>query len=169
MRGGGGAATLKAFPTAGIKCRDGHLSRCRRVCVLRIESVSGRQDHDECESDLYRGVRHRESSMMNFTLASQSVDTIKLNFIRCGRLGLTRCGIRRTARDPLRNGWPKRQSDPSPMRMGRPSSSVRPAVAKARRLFKTGWQVHIVDADSRVFHPDKFDHLLRFPPKPATK
>jgi hypothetical protein len=27
------------------------------------------------------------------------------------------------------------------------------AVAKARRLSKTGWQVHIVDADSRVFHP----------------
>jgi hypothetical protein len=44
--------------------------------------VSGGQDHDECESDLYRGVRHRESSMIIFTLASQSVDTIKLNFIK---------------------------------------------------------------------------------------
>jgi hypothetical protein len=43
-------------------------------------------------------------------------------------------------------------------------------VAKARRLFKAGWQVHVVDANGRVFHPDKFDHLLRFdPPKPAIK
>jgi hypothetical protein len=31
------------------------------------------------------------------------------------------------------------------------------------------WQVHVVDADGRVFHPDTFDHLLRFPPKLATK
>lgn len=43
------------------------------------------------------------------------------------------------------------------------------AVAKARGLVKTGWQVHVVDADGRVFHPDTFDHLLRFPPKLATK
>jgi hypothetical protein len=43
------------------------------------------------------------------------------------------------------------------------------AVAKARGLFKTGWQVHVVDADGRVFHPEKLDHLLRFPPKSATK
>ena len=43
------------------------------------------------------------------------------------------------------------------------------AVAKARGLFKSGWQVHVVDAESRVFHPEKFDHLLRFPDKPATK
>jgi hypothetical protein len=42
------------------------------------------------------------------------------------------------------------------------------AVAKARGLFKTGWQVHVVDADGRVFHSEKLDHLLRFPPKPAT-
>jgi hypothetical protein len=43
-------------------------------------------------------------------------------------------------------------------------------VAKARGLFKAGWQVHVVDANGRVFHPDKFDHLLRFdPPKPAIK
>jgi hypothetical protein len=42
------------------------------------------------------------------------------------------------------------------------------AVAKARGLFKAGWQVHIVDADGEVFHPEKFDQLLKFPPKPAT-
>jgi hypothetical protein len=28
------------------------------------------------------------------------------------------------------------------------------AVAKARILFKAGWQVHIVDADGRIFHPE---------------
>src|ERR1022692_5255007 len=38
------------------------------------------------------------------------------------------------------------------------------AVAKARGLFKTGWQVHVVDADGRVFHSEKLDHLLRFLP-----
>jgi hypothetical protein len=38
------------------------------------------------------------------------------------------------------------------------------AVAKARGLHKTGWQVHVVDADGRIFHPDKFDQLLRFDP-----
>jgi hypothetical protein len=43
------------------------------------------------------------------------------------------------------------------------------AVAKARGLFKTGWQVHVVDAEGCVFHPEKFDHLLRFPAKPASK
>ena len=43
------------------------------------------------------------------------------------------------------------------------------AVAKARGLFKTGWQVHIVDADGRLFHSEKFDRLLRFDPKPAPK
>ena len=42
------------------------------------------------------------------------------------------------------------------------------AVAKARGLFKTGWQVHVVDAEGRVFHPEKFDHLLSFPAKPAS-
>lgn len=44
-------------------------------------------------------------------------------------------------------------------------------VAKARGLFKAGWQVHVVDANGRVFHPDKFDHLLMFDPlkKPAIK
>jgi hypothetical protein len=42
-------------------------------------------------------------------------------------------------------------------------------VAKARGLSKSGWQVHVVDADGRVFHPEKFDHLLRFDPEPATK
>jgi hypothetical protein len=44
------------------------------------------------------------------------------------------------------------------------------AVAKARGLSKTGWQVHVVDADGRMFHAENFDHLLRFdPPKLATK
>jgi hypothetical protein len=44
------------------------------------------------------------------------------------------------------------------------------AVAKARGLFKAGWQVHIVDADGGVFHPEKFDLLLRFAPrKPPIK
>jgi hypothetical protein len=38
------------------------------------------------------------------------------------------------------------------------------AVAKARGLFKTGWQVHVVDADGRVFHSEKLDHLLSFLP-----
>jgi hypothetical protein len=39
------------------------------------------------------------------------------------------------------------------------------AVAKARILFKAGWQVHIVDADGRMFHPEQFDELLRFDSK----
>jgi hypothetical protein len=39
------------------------------------------------------------------------------------------------------------------------------AVARARILFKAGWQVHIVDADGRMFHPEQFDELLRFDPK----
>ena len=43
------------------------------------------------------------------------------------------------------------------------------AVAKARGLFKTGWQVHVVDADGRVFHAEKFDDLLRFDSKPTIK
>jgi hypothetical protein len=43
------------------------------------------------------------------------------------------------------------------------------AVAKARGRFKSGWLVHIVDEDGRVFHPEKFDRLLRFAPKPPIK
>jgi hypothetical protein len=43
------------------------------------------------------------------------------------------------------------------------------AVAKARGLSKAGWQVHVVDADGRMFHPEKFDQLLKFDPKPAAK
>jgi hypothetical protein len=43
------------------------------------------------------------------------------------------------------------------------------AVAKARGLFTTGWEVHVVDADGCLFHPEKFDHILKFPPNPATK
>jgi hypothetical protein len=44
---------------------------------------------------------------------------------------------------------------------------VRPAiaVAKARGLFKAGWQVHVVDADGRMFHLEQFDQLLRFDPR----
>jgi hypothetical protein len=44
------------------------------------------------------------------------------------------------------------------------------AVAKARSLFKTGWDdAHIVDADGGLFYPDKFDQLLSFDRKPAMK
>jgi hypothetical protein len=43
------------------------------------------------------------------------------------------------------------------------------AVAKGRGLVKAGWQVHIIDADGEVFHPEKFDKLLRFNPKPRIK
>jgi hypothetical protein len=39
------------------------------------------------------------------------------------------------------------------------------AVAKARILFKAGWQVHVVDADGRIFHLEQFDELLRFDTK----
>jgi hypothetical protein len=39
------------------------------------------------------------------------------------------------------------------------------AVAKARMLFKAGWQVHIVDADGRIFHAEQFDELLRLDPQ----
>jgi hypothetical protein len=39
------------------------------------------------------------------------------------------------------------------------------AVAKARGLFEAGWQVHVIDADGRMFHPEQFDELLRFDPK----
>jgi hypothetical protein len=39
------------------------------------------------------------------------------------------------------------------------------AVAKARIMSKAGWQVHVVDADGRMFHPEQFDQLLRFDPK----
>jgi len=44
------------------------------------------------------------------------------------------------------------------------------AVAKARSLFKTGWEdVHIVDADGGMFYPEKFNQLLSFDRKSATK
>jgi hypothetical protein len=39
------------------------------------------------------------------------------------------------------------------------------AVAKARGLSKAGWQVHVVDADGRMFHLEQFDQLLKFDPK----
>jgi hypothetical protein len=35
-------------------------------------------------------------------------------------------------------------------------------VSKARSLVKTGWQVHVTDADGQIFHPDRFDDLLKF-------
>jgi hypothetical protein len=42
------------------------------------------------------------------------------------------------------------------------------AVARARSLFKTGWEdVHIVDADGGPFYPNKFDRFLSFDRKPA--
>ena len=43
------------------------------------------------------------------------------------------------------------------------------AHAKARSLVKAGWQVHITDADGGVFHPEKFDVLLRFDRKPSIR
>ena len=43
------------------------------------------------------------------------------------------------------------------------------AVAKARGLSKAGWQVHVVDADGRIFHLEKVDELLKFDRKPAIK
>jgi hypothetical protein len=43
------------------------------------------------------------------------------------------------------------------------------AVARARGLLKAGWLVHVVDANGGVFHPERFDQLLRFPPKPTAK
>jgi hypothetical protein len=41
------------------------------------------------------------------------------------------------------------------------------AVTKARILFKSGWRVHIIDTDGRIFHPEKFDEVLRFSPDKA--
>jgi hypothetical protein len=35
-------------------------------------------------------------------------------------------------------------------------------VAKARMLFKSGWQVHITDAAGRQFAPSEFDDVLKF-------
>jgi hypothetical protein len=43
------------------------------------------------------------------------------------------------------------------------------AVAKGRALGNAGWLVHIVNADGEVFHPEKFDKLLRFPAKSLIK
>lgn len=42
-------------------------------------------------------------------------------------------------------------------------------VAKARELTKSGWQVHITDADGHQYGPDKFDELLRFDRKPLIR
>ena len=35
-------------------------------------------------------------------------------------------------------------------------------VAKARMLFKSGWQVHVINAAGRQFAPSEFDEILRF-------
>ncbi|WP_300161975.1 hypothetical protein [Bradyrhizobium sp.] len=35
-------------------------------------------------------------------------------------------------------------------------------VAKARMLFKSGWQVQITNAAGRQFAPSEFDEVLRF-------
>jgi hypothetical protein len=35
-------------------------------------------------------------------------------------------------------------------------------VAKARGLFKTGWQVHIADSAGRQYAPSEFDEILKF-------
>jgi hypothetical protein len=43
------------------------------------------------------------------------------------------------------------------------------AVARARGLLKAGWRVHVVDAEGRVFHPEKLDQLLSFERKPTRK
>ena len=43
------------------------------------------------------------------------------------------------------------------------------AVARARGLLKAGWRVHVVDAEGRLFHPEKFDQLLSFDRKPTRK
>ncbi len=42
------------------------------------------------------------------------------------------------------------------------------AVARARGLSAAGWHVHVVDANGCIFYPEKFDHLLKFDPEPAT-
>ena len=39
------------------------------------------------------------------------------------------------------------------------------AVAKARISFKAGWQVHVVDAEGRISHPEQFDQLVRLDSK----
>jgi hypothetical protein len=38
-------------------------------------------------------------------------------------------------------------------------------VSKARSLVQKGWQVHVTDADGHIFHPDRFDELLKFAQK----
>jgi hypothetical protein len=35
-------------------------------------------------------------------------------------------------------------------------------VAKARGLFKSGWQVHIADSAGRQYAPSEFDEILKF-------
>jgi hypothetical protein len=38
-------------------------------------------------------------------------------------------------------------------------------VSKARSLVKKGWEVHVTDVDGNIFHPDRFDELLKFAQK----
>ena len=41
-------------------------------------------------------------------------------------------------------------------------SSPTVTVAKARGLYKSGWQVHIADSAGRQYAPSEFDEILRF-------
>jgi hypothetical protein len=43
------------------------------------------------------------------------------------------------------------------------------AVAKARGLSKRGWNVHVVDAEGRMFYQEQFEELLRAGIGPADK
>jgi hypothetical protein len=43
------------------------------------------------------------------------------------------------------------------------------AVAKARGRSRTGWHVHVVDADGRMFYQEQFDELLRTGLTPAAE
>ena len=43
------------------------------------------------------------------------------------------------------------------------------AVAKARRLSRKGWHVHVVDAEGRMFYQEQFEELLRAGLRPAAK
>ena len=42
-------------------------------------------------------------------------------------------------------------------------------VAKANTLFKTGWDVHIMDSDGRRYGPTRFNEVLSFDRKSPIK
>ena len=42
-------------------------------------------------------------------------------------------------------------------------------VAKANSLYKTGWNVHIRDANGRRYGPTRFNEILSFDRKPPIK